>query len=159
MEEYHEGLFAFLKTSSIEEYQRIADGRIPCKQERPFCLVIKDPGNSSIFWAIPISSQVDIYKKRAEHAPDKFRFYRLMGHERCFNISSMIPIRSDDIHNIYERRGVPVKLALADFEDLYNHVSRILRTPDRWEVVISQVNVKELYKAVVQKIEREESGL
>lgn len=149
----HEGNFIFIKEDSFNEYQKIANGYIPSKASRPFCLVISDPKNPNIYWAVPISSSsIERYKERALKAHDKFRFYPVLENERCFNLSCMIPILSSDVADIYKRQGRPVKLRDIYFSELKEHVLTVVKAPDRWKAVISQVNVKELYAHVAQKI-------
>lgn len=89
------------------------------KHDRPcyYCFKISD--TSDIFWGIPISSQVEKYRKIYDKKVlkygkcDTIEFGKVLGAERAFLIQNMCPITDEYIKSEYLHHGVPVAI---DFE-------------------------------------------
>ena len=124
----------FLKEKSLDQLMAI-DPDIPNnkdlntgKPNKPLFIAVSDTGNKDIYWAIPITSKVDKYKELQHNSnfKEKFQFYYFNGKECCFNISGMFPIHSDDINNIYKKKGIPVKLKYTERKTIIQTANKIL---------------------------------
>lgn len=82
------------------------------KGVRPNFMVIKD--SDGIFWMIPLSTQVDSYKKKIEKYEERYGkgncvFYHLgliAGEQRVFLISNMVPVTEEYIERAYTISGI-----------------------------------------------------
>lgn len=153
-----EGNFIFVARASFLNYQAIACGHLMSKSQRPFCVAVKDPKNSEMLWIVPVTSQVTQYKARLqrENAPDKYRFYRFLGREQCFNISRMFPIAESDVCHIFKAGSKPAALNNKDFQNLRKHVLSIVVAPTKWNSIMPGINIHKLHANVEQKIAREQ---
>lgn len=133
------GDFVFIKQSTLEIYSKI-NTHVTRKNTRPNCLILKDAVREGIYWAVPLTSQsLDKYKERARKVPDRFKFYKFMGKENCFNISEMLPIIKSDIYNVYFANGKKVHIRQSDFNEINKLVMNIVSSPKRLSLV-SQVD-------------------
>lgn len=82
-------------------------------ESRPHFYAVKD--SSGIFWMVPMSSQLDTYRKKiakeeAKRGVGNCLYYHtglIAGKERAFNISGMFPITEKYISHPYTISGVP----------------------------------------------------
>ena len=61
-----------------------------------------------------------------QEAPASIGGSTFTGKECCFNISGMFPIHSDDINNIYKKKGIPVKLKYTERKTIIQTANKIL---------------------------------
>lgn len=87
-------------------YRQFKDPNIMANKEsesgrytvRPFFFAFKDTKQPDIFWIIPISSQVDKFRKIAESKTERYGkcnsicFGKIFGVERAFLIQNMVPV-------------------------------------------------------------------
>ncbi len=99
--------------------------------DRPCFCAFKD-NKSSLFWMIPISSQVSKFKtiytkKVAKYGRcDTIVFGDVLGTEKAFLIQNMCPVTNAYIKNEYIHCGVPVQLDNRLFNDLQQKASKVL---------------------------------
>lgn len=118
---------------------------------KPLFLAVKDKYNDNIYWAVPITSRVDKYKRiQAEYSKthrrsqvERFLFYKLRGREACFNISGMMPIHKIDIESIYIHNGSPVKIKQAEEQKIISNVSTFLTKEHLRKTLV--LNTEKLY--------------
>lgn len=83
------------------------------KRGRPNFLAIRD--NDSIFWMVPLSSQVDTYRGKIKKSEERYGegncvYYhigRVAGGERAFLITKMFPVTEEYIERAYSINGKP----------------------------------------------------
>lgn len=126
-----EGHFYFLDDKYFLDFN---DNRLMSNHEtvngithdRPCYCCLKTADNMSIYWGIPISSQVtkfkDIYNKKLSKYGrcDTIEFGYVLGAERAFLIQNMCPIVDKYIKNEYLQNGKPVAV---DY-DTHNRIRR-----------------------------------
>lgn len=117
------GHFYFLKD---EYFIRFPDSKLMKNKEfingqaheRPCFYAFLDT-TTNIYWMIPISSQVEKYKKIYEDKVDKYgrcdtlAFGEVLGHEKVFLIQNICPTLSQYINNEYidKNSNLPVKVS------------------------------------------------
>jgi hypothetical protein len=87
------------------------DKHIHIKNGRPFYYVIKD--NHGIYWFIPLSTQVETYRKKIRSVEIKrgegrclaFHIGIITGREMAFRICDMIPVTEKYIDGAFEKYG------------------------------------------------------
>ncbi len=85
--------------------------------DRPCFYAFLD-GTTELYWLIPISSQVEKYKKYYNKKIEKYKkcdtieFGQVLGHEKAFLIQNMCPVTSEYIKNEYtdSKSGTPVRI-------------------------------------------------
>ena len=81
------------------------------KSGRPFYYAIKD--NYEIYWLIPISSQIDVYKQKIDVVEVKrgigncitYHIGIIANQERAFRICNMLPITDEYVDGEFEING------------------------------------------------------
>jgi len=112
------------------------DMHIHNKGGRPFYYAVKD--SHGIYWLIPISSQVDVYKKRIDVVEAKrgkgnciaYHIGIIANKERAFRISNMLPVTDEYVDGEFEIDGTPyvvgdVKLIREISEKSRNYIKQV----------------------------------
>ena len=108
--------FVDFKDDKLMSNHEVVNGVI---HDRPCYCCFKISDKENIYWGIPISSQVNKYRriynsKMSQYGKcDTIEFGKVLGAERAFLIQNMCPITDKYIKNEYMHSGVPVAV---DFE-------------------------------------------
>jgi len=151
------GNLVFLKEEILHTFSALHE-RVPQKQTRPFCIVIKDHKMPDIYWAIPItSSSLEKYKERAKHAPNRFRFYRVKGKECCFNISEMLPVIKSDIKMPYtSKEGLTLSIKRKEVKVL-NRIIAITHTVKGLKQLSRYENIQQMLELTQKRLLQQEN--
>ncbi|MCL2662363.1 MAG: hypothetical protein FWE83_03430 [Oscillospiraceae bacterium] len=87
------------------------DMHIQQKGGRPFYYAVKD--NFGVYWLIPLSSQVDVYRQKIEAVEAKrgkgncitYHIGIIANQERAFRICNMIPVSDEYVDGEFEING------------------------------------------------------
>ena len=104
------------------------------KENRPHYCCFKDSYNDELFWVIPLSHQVNKYKKLMQQAQnknqrcDKIHILKMAGGESVFLIQDMFPITDKYIEREYTLNSIPFVIKNPDdIAELTKKSKRILR--------------------------------
>lgn len=114
---------------------------------RPYLVVAKDAVNDGVWWAVPLSSQIDKFsalarRKEARYGQcDTIRFARFGAHASACLIQNMCPIKEGDAQDLCATRaGKPIVIDHDHLKDIQAHASKVLKlTRNGVEVVFPDV--------------------
>ncbi len=103
-----------------EFFERMSDKYLMSNKEngnyRPHFYAIRDSKQEELLWMIPISSQVEKYKKVVEKKIQKYGkcntiiIGRFAGKENAFLIQNAFPIRKEYLDHIHTIENKPIKV-------------------------------------------------
>ena len=129
------GHFYFLDN---QYYQDFNDDKLMSNHEtvdgevhgRP-CYCCINTSDNGIYWAIPISSQVEKYRKIYDKKIDKngkcytIDFGEVLGAERAFLIQNMCPVTDDYVKDEYQHLGVPVAIDYMTYKRIVSKATKV----------------------------------
>jgi hypothetical protein len=129
------GHFYFLDNQYYQDFNddklmsnhEIVNGKI---HDRP-CYCCIDTSDSNIYWVIPISSQVEKYRKiynkkiGKNGKCDTIDFGKVLGAERAFLIQNMCPVTDKYIKNEYQHLGSPVAIDYTTYKRIVSKATKV----------------------------------
>ena len=101
-------------------------------RDRPYCIGYIDI-KTNLFWMIPLSSEIDKYKRIYKTKLQKYRqcdticFYKVLKDEYAFLIQNMVPVTQQYIKNNYlDSYGMQKKINKFSEKDLTTKTQKIL---------------------------------
>lgn len=130
------GHFYFLKDEYFDDFpdnglmsnHETVDG---IAHNRPCIICIFDE-NTNTYWAVPISSKVEKYKRIYKSKTEKYGvcdtivFGNVLGREKAFLIQNMCPITEKYVKNEYVYDGNPVKIDKISEEEILRKSKKVL---------------------------------
>ncbi|URW90418.1 hypothetical protein [Lacticaseibacillus paracasei] len=92
---------------------------------RPYYYAIECTWDGSYMWFVPITHQIDKYKKFLSVKKDLFYDGNFLGQERIFLIQNMIPIKRGQVERPFTKNNVAVKLATKYAREVGKRVRRV----------------------------------
>ncbi|MDY0266198.1 MAG: hypothetical protein RBQ94_00890 [Methanimicrococcus sp.] len=122
------GCFYFISNEFYDKFPNSGlmlnkDGKPGDLHDRPCFFAFPDKQNPSLFWLIPISSQIlkyhQIYDKKFEkyNYCNTIYFCKFIGEERAFLIQNMFPVTQKYIADIYIDRNTQKEIRLNPFDE------------------------------------------
>ncbi len=122
--------FVDFNDDKLMQNKEMLDGE---EHNRPCYYGFKDE-NTGLFWMIPVSSQVEKFRKYYDEKVEKFgrcdtiKFGYVLGHEKAFLIQNMCPITQEYVMNEYidSKNNTPVRINIGLERSLIRSAKRIL---------------------------------
>lgn len=112
----NDSFYERFKNCGLLENKDIVNGK---SHGRPCCYLFKyKEENDDIYWLIPISSQVEKYKKEYQRSVDKYgkcdniSFGYVLGEKRAFLPQNLFPVTSQYIDNVYVDKNTSLPVTL-----------------------------------------------
>jgi len=104
-------------------------------KKRPCFFAFTDKNCQNILWLIPISSQIEKYRKIESNdlmrynVCDRIHFSNVMGHEKAFLIQNMFPITKKYIQETYMDKNTKMEVTIkpSDENEIIKKANRALR--------------------------------
>lgn len=138
------GFFYFIKDDFFSKYdnEKRLLGNKEGLHHRPCFLSFSDKFNPDILWCVPISSQVEKYRKIVQHKLEQqalkgiahpkcntIRFGSVLGQPRAFLIQNMFPVTAKYVDHVYLDRNTqkPVTISVNTQKDIIRNAKDILK--------------------------------
>lgn len=117
-----------------------------------FCAIRSDEGD--YYWVIPLSSQVEKYRKIHDQALlkygrcDTIEFGYVLGNECAFLIQNMFPVTEDYFQNIYIDKSTnkPVVLSKKLKKSLKSKANKVISLYKRKNIMLMFTDVEKIFK-------------
>ena len=144
---YKDGFVYHIKDSYFD---KVNDDKLMKNKEngnyRPTYYCFKD-NDSSLIWVVPMSTQVDKYRKIAQKSIDKYGesngiyIDKFDGKENAFLIQNMFPITEKYISHIHTRNNNPVPVNINIKKEVKKRVNKALALLNRGiKIIFPDVN-------------------
>lgn len=141
-------------------FEKVNDSRLMKNKEngnqRPTYYAAVD-GKTGLVWVVPMSSQIDKYKKIYDKQIEKYGkcntvvLGKYCGNETAFLIQNMFPITNKYIDHIHTKNGNPVPVHTKIQKELNRNIEKVFQLMARGKNIVFP-NVKRIEQLMLEEL-------